>query len=70
MTDDFKIIKLRDRLIAIHSEDNRIGWIVEPEKGDTKPRTMGHFVCFDRWGQPSPSEIENGMPFHGEAAQV
>ncbi len=41
-----------------------------PEKGDTKPRTMGHFVCFDRWGQPSPQELKNGMPFHGEAAQV
>jgi len=41
-----------------------------PEKGDTKPRTMGHFVCFDRWGQPSPQEVKNGMPFHGEAAQV
>ena len=41
-----------------------------PEKGDLKPRTIGHFVCFDRWGQPSPQELKNGMPFHGEAAQV
>jgi len=41
-----------------------------PEKGDLKPRTMGHFICFDRWGQPSPQELKNGMPFHGEAAQV
>jgi hypothetical protein len=41
-----------------------------PEKGDSKPRTMGHFVCFDRWGQPSEQEAKNGMPFHGEAAQV
>jgi hypothetical protein len=41
-----------------------------PEKGDTKPRTMGHFICFDRWGQPSEQEAKNGMPYHGEAAQV
>ena len=41
-----------------------------PEKGDLKPRTIGHFICFDRWGQPSQQELKNGMPFHGEAAQV
>ena len=41
-----------------------------PEKGDLKPRWMGHFVCFDRWGQPSDQELKNGMPFHGEASQV
>jgi hypothetical protein len=31
---------------------------------------MGHFLCCDRWGQPSQAELANGMPFHGEAAQV
>ncbi|MCE5250283.1 hypothetical protein LLG96_08690 [bacterium] len=41
-----------------------------PEKGDTKPRMMGHFICFDRWGPPSDQELKNGMPFHGEATQV
>lgn len=41
-----------------------------PEKGDLKPRTIGHFVCFDRWGQPTDSELKNGMPFHGEATAV
>jgi len=41
-----------------------------PEKVDLKPRTMGHFICFDRWGQPSRQEGENGMPFHGEASFV
>ncbi|MFC1561125.1 hypothetical protein ACFL4V_01465 [Candidatus Latescibacterota bacterium] len=41
-----------------------------PEKGDLKPRNMGHFICFDRLGRPSPQEIKNGMPFHGEAAHV
>jgi hypothetical protein len=41
-----------------------------PEKGDLKPRMMGHFVCFDRWGQPSDQELKNGMPFHGEATHV
>ncbi len=48
---------------------NPLSWN-QPEDGDTKPRTMGHFVCFDRWGQPSPGEGKNGMPYHGEAASV
>ena len=41
-----------------------------PEKGNTAPLTIGHFVCFDRWGNPSPAELKNGMPFHGEATSV
>jgi len=35
----------------------------------TKPeerRFMGHFVCFDRWGPPSPGEKANGFLHHGE----
>ncbi len=38
--------------------------------GSTAPRPMGHFLCLDRWGPPSDAELKNGMPFHGEAAQV
>jgi hypothetical protein len=34
------------------------------------PRPMGHFLCLDRWGQPSAAEQRNGMPFHGEASHV
>jgi len=41
-----------------------------PEKGDLEPRTIGHFICFDRWGQPSRAEGKNGMPFHGEATKI
>jgi hypothetical protein len=33
-------------------------------------RAMSHFVCLDRWGQPSEAELKNGMPFHGEATRV
>jgi hypothetical protein len=32
--------------------------------------SLGHFLCLDRWGQPSAAEAKNGMPFHGEASQV
>lgn len=35
-----------------------------------KPRSMGHFICLDRWGQPSEAERANGMPGHGEATKV
>jgi hypothetical protein len=33
-------------------------------------RSMAHFLCLDRWGQPSKAEEANGMPFHGEATRV
>ncbi|MCC6585624.1 MAG: hypothetical protein IT168_02795 [Bryobacterales bacterium] len=38
--------------------------------GDTARGLSGHFICFDRWGAPSKSEIANGMPFHGEAPRI
>ena len=53
----------------IDQELNPFTWNY-PEKGDLKPRNMGHFICFDRLGRPSPQEIKNGMPFHGEAAHI
>jgi hypothetical protein len=31
---------------------------------------MAHFLCLDRWGQPSKAELGNGMPYHGEATRV
>jgi hypothetical protein len=30
----------------------------------------GLFLCFDRVGKPSASDLERGIPFHGEAAGV
>ena len=35
-----------------------------------QPRSMSHFLCLDRWGQPSEAERDNGMPGHGEATKV
>lgn len=35
-----------------------------------QPRSMSHFLCLDRWGQPSEAEIANGMQGHGEATKV
>jgi hypothetical protein len=36
----------------------------------SEARPIGHFLCLDRWGQPSDAELKNGMPFHGEATRV
>lgn len=33
-------------------------------------RAMCHFLCLDRWGPASDAEQKQGMPFHGEAANV
>jgi len=48
---------------------NPLSWN-HPGKGDVEPRPMGHFICFDRWGQPSKGEEERGMKFHGEAPYI
>ncbi len=48
---------------------NPLSWN-PPEKGKIKAQSLGHFICFDRWGGPHESEIKNGMSFHGEATQV
>lgn len=34
------------------------------------PRSMGHFLCLDRWGPASEAEIANGMGWHGEATRI
>lgn len=47
---------------------NPLQWGMDEKS--TAPRPMGHFLCLDRWGQPSEAEQKNGMPFHGEAANV
>lgn len=47
---------------------NPLVWTNDPRPGEAKP--MSHFLCLDRWGQPSEAELANGMPFHGEATRV
>ena len=34
------------------------------------PRSMGHFLCLDRWGPATPAEEAHGMGPHGEASVV
>ena len=34
------------------------------------PRSMGHFLCLDRWGSASEAEKARGFTNHGEATQV
>jgi hypothetical protein len=54
-----------------HLVDSPLNPLTWAANGDPKsPRLMGHFLCLDRWGQPSEAEQRNGMPFHGEAARV
>jgi len=35
-----------------------------------EPRSMGHFLCLDRWGPATEAEIGHGMGWHGEATRV
>ena len=34
------------------------------------PRSMGHFLCLDRWGPATEAERAHGMEWHGEATRV
>jgi len=47
---------------------NPLKW--NSDQPGTEPRSMAHFLCLDRWGQPSDAELKAGMPFHGEATRV
>lgn len=49
---------------------NPLSWDSNGTANPTLPRPRGHFLCMDRWGQPSEAEKRNGMPFHGEASSV
>ncbi len=59
----FVSFKLKDNPI------NPLRWLGPGDEKQTN-RPMAHFLCLDRWGQPSDAEIKNGMPFHGEATRV
>lgn len=48
---------------------NPLAWI-GPADRNVENRPMAHFLCLDRWGQPSPGELAAGIPYHGEATRV
>lgn len=55
------------------SSVNPVNWEVaqnSPPNKAEQPRPQGHFLCLDRWGAPSKSELAKGIPFHGEAPHV
>lgn len=58
-------------LVDFHLKDQKLNPFTWEARGDNTPNhPRGHFLCFDRWGQPSAAELKNGMPFHGEATRV
>jgi len=48
---------------------NPLAWL-GPADRNVELRPMAHFLCLDRWGQPSPGELAAGVPYHGEATRV
>ncbi|MBI3208506.1 MAG: hypothetical protein HYZ37_06350 [Candidatus Solibacter usitatus] len=58
-------------IVRFEFKANALNPLVWSNKGEgVEPRPMSHFLCLDRWGQPSSAELKNGMPFHGEATHV
>lgn len=53
----------------LHGRLNPLGWL-DVSDSTINYRPMAHFLCLDRWGQPSPGEQIAGVPFHGEATRV
>lgn len=48
-------------------------WYFSPDPASDppmEPRSMGHFLCLDRWGSASDAEKANGISNHGEASAV
>lgn len=48
---------------------NPLAWLGPADRNEAL-RPMAHFLCLDRWGQPSPGELAAGVPYHGEATRV
>lgn len=47
-------------------------WHFKPDsvlESPLAPRSMGHFLCLDRWGPATENEAEMGMGWHGEASR-
>ena len=58
-------------IVRFQFQDQQLDPLNWAEEGDKRsPRAMSHFICLDRWGAPSEAELNNGMPFHGEAATL
>ena len=62
-----------------HLKDNPLNplqwdsWDFSPDPSaepPLEPRSMGHFLCLDRWGPATEAEIAHGMGWHGEATRV
>ncbi len=51
-----------------HVDLNPLVWANDGPANEA--RSMSHFLCLDRWGQPSAAEVANGMKGHGEATKV
>jgi hypothetical protein len=51
---------------------NPLDWKLTPEEMPENNRNgasfQGHFLCFGRWGGPTPGEIVSGIPHNGEPA--
>ncbi len=51
---------------------NPLDWQLTPEEMPVNNRSgapfQGHFLCFGRWGGPTPGEIAAGIPHNGEPA--
>ncbi len=52
--------------VDFHFKDLPLNPISWASNDPAHPPFKGHFLCFDRWGSPTPAEKANGIPFHGE----
>jgi hypothetical protein len=68
---EVRIDKGGGSIVGFQFKDQKLNPLAWANQGPVNEnRAMAHFVCLDRWGQPSEAELKNGMPFHGEATRV
>ncbi len=54
-------------LVDFHLKAGGLNPFTWEMKSNEASHPRGHFLCMDRWGQPSAAELSAGMPFHGES---
>jgi hypothetical protein len=53
-----------------YSREKHRGVYGADSEAATLASIMGHNVCFDYWGAPSPSEFNAGLSYHGEVSTL
>ncbi len=55
---------------GVYQKDKHGGAYGTDSEAATLASIMGHNLCFDYWGAPSPAEFQAGLSYHGEVSTL